>query len=664
METNLPTEQPSDVPAATRPSLARSGLRAMIAVTVALIAALAALAAPAAAAPRQAELSVEEVKSSPQRVFPGERIRARGRVANEGRETTGTVLRVYLSEEQAAQADGELIARKRLRRVPAEGDKRFRAAGDVPGGRNAESGRHYVVACVERRGSGGPDRCEVADRPTFVKPVAAGGRSLGDPLFPQIGNRGYQVSHYDVSLVYDPGDGTPGEHSFEPGTSTVMEAVATRNLSEFSLDFQRFDVSQVRVNGRPAEFRYANTPILGNRFETTQLKKLVITPRRILSKGEEMRVRVAYTGVPREMTDADGSIEGFIQACYTPTGGSRTCDGSFTVNEPNGAQTFFPSNNYPTERATFDTEITVPTGKTAFGAGELVGGAPTANGDGSTTWSWTEDDPIPPYLTSATVGDFTYENPPPFTETETGETIELYTGIDSTATPDRLALIQTRFAEIPQVTNYLSTNMFGAYPFDSSGGVADRTDNVFYALENATKPHYAGGNSNPSVSQGTQIHEIAHQWMGDSVSPRDWLLIGFNEGWATWTVWEYQFANGQTATSPAAQADNFYNTHTGWDLAPADLDGDPANLFAGTVYNRTATMIQYYREIVGDDTFFAFAEKIATEYAYDDISWRQFINEAKQSSGFSGAELERLEQFFQQWLYGESQPDLTPEDFE
>ena len=76
-------------------------------------------------------------------------------------------------------------------------------------------------------------------------------------------------------------------------------------------------------------------------------------------------------GTPQAITDPDTSIEGWIQACF-PLDPPRTCDGAFVVNEPMGAQSWFPSNNYPTDKATFDTIITVPTAKTALGIGELV----------------------------------------------------------------------------------------------------------------------------------------------------------------------------------------------------------------------------------------------------------------------------------------------------
>jgi hypothetical protein len=38
-------------------------------------------------------------------------------------------------------------------------------------------------------------------------PSPATARGLGDPFFPNAGNRGYDVLHYDVALSYAPGSG-------------------------------------------------------------------------------------------------------------------------------------------------------------------------------------------------------------------------------------------------------------------------------------------------------------------------------------------------------------------------------------------------------------------------------------------------------------------------
>ena len=159
--------------------------------------------------------------------------------------------------------------------------------------------------------------------------------------------------------------------------------------------------------------------------------------------------------------------------------------------------------------------------------------------------------------------------------------------------------------------NFLS-DLFGPYPFDSTGAVADRASGVGYALEVQTKPHYAGGftSGNPSINIGTQLHELAHQWVGNSVTLAQWDDIWFNEGWANWAEWQWQFdVNG--GDDPAAIFDDLYASTPpdDWAIAPAVLDGDPANLFLSfPTYDRGAMTIQGYREIVGDATFFRFVQ--------------------------------------------------------
>ena len=256
---------------------------------------------------------------------------------------------------------------------------------------------------------------------------------------------------------------------------------------------------------------------------------------------------VSYRGTPVEITDPDTSIEGWIRACF-PLAPPQTCDGAFVVNEPMGAQSWFPANNYPTDKAAFDTIITVPSAKTALGVGELV--RRTDNGDGTSTWHWREDDPTATYLTTATVGDFVYTEGS-MVERSTGRTLPVYNAIDSTATTEQQTSINGALAQAAAQVNFLS-DLYGRYPFDSTGAVADRAAGVGYALEVQTKPHYSGGftSGNPSINIGTQLHELAHQWVGNSVTLERWSDIWFNEGWANWTEWYWEFSENGGTTRP------------------------------------------------------------------------------------------------------------------
>ena len=214
-----------------------------------------------------------------------------------------------------------------------------------------------------RRQRGGPTR---AGRATASRQLGA--RSLGDPLLPQIGNGGYDVRHYRIYLDYD-----PATNSFKSAKTTIY-AKASKKLSQFSLDFQDLDVSSVRVNGRKAGFSQVDaTPQLSQNPDVTQPMKLVVDPHPSTwpKAGRNFTVEVNYSGTPEPITDADTSIEGWIRACH-PLAQPQTCDGAFVVNEPIGAQSWFPSNNYPSDKATFDTAYPGPAGQDRARSGGTV----------------------------------------------------------------------------------------------------------------------------------------------------------------------------------------------------------------------------------------------------------------------------------------------------
>ena len=482
-----------------------------------------------------------------------------------------------------------------------------------------------------------------------------GSESLGDPIFPQIGNGGYNARHYEIDLDYDPTTNT-----FAPGTKTTITAKATQGLSRFSLDFQRdLLIDSVTVNGAPAaEFARADAkPRLSSNPDVTQPAKLTITPADGIAKGQKFTVAVAYHGEPAAIVDADTSLEGWVQACSSP----GNCDGSFTVNEPIGAQSWYPANNHPSDKATFELHTTAPNAYTAIGGGTRA--SRVDNGDGTATTTWVEDRPMATYLATGTVGLFKVDEGT-MTDHSDGATIPTFTAIDSAGTPQRKADVAATAARIPEMVNFLSAR-FGPYPFATVGLVADWVPDVGYTLENQTKPHFAGNEGGPAADSSTLAHELAHQWMGDSISPANWSVIWFNEGWATFS--EVLFDNkvdGSDLTPQKFFRAVYDSRPRYWKIAPAALDGDPAQLFNGfVVYNRPGAMLQGLRKIIGSERFFDLARDLNDRHGYGNISRGQFVNEAKQASGLRGRNLGRLGDYLRQWLLWEKRPRLTPADF-
>jgi len=85
-------------------------------------------------------------------------------------------------------------------------------------------------------------------QPTSVLLPQPGTPGLGDSLYPNFGNGGYDVQSYNLDLNV-----TNVATSALNGLATI-KAKATQNLSRFNLDFIGFNIDSITVNGQSAEF--------------------------------------------------------------------------------------------------------------------------------------------------------------------------------------------------------------------------------------------------------------------------------------------------------------------------------------------------------------------------------------------------------------------------
>ena len=427
-----------------------------------------------------------------------------------------------------------------------------------------------------------------------------GSPGLGDPFFPNAGNGGYDVSHYGLDLDYTPS-------SNQLTGSAVIRATATQNLSQFNLDLRGFAISRVLVNGAPAAHARSGE------------QELVITPDAGLRAGRTFTVTVDYSGTPQVVTDPDGSIEGWVP----------TDDGAFVVGEPQGSPSWYPVNDNPRDKATFDFDVTVPQGLTVMANGVLVS---NKSSGGRTTWVWSETDPMAPYLATATLGRFD------LTISKVGD-IPSYVAIDPTLSAGNV------FRKLPDMVRFYES-IYGPYPFNAVGSVADDAKNVGYSLETQTKPVYSS-----MPDETTVAHEISHMWYGDSVTLTQWPDIWLHEGFATWSEWIWSEHNGRRSAQQFF--DNLYNTPAQntsfWNPPPGDV-GSAANLFDGTVYDRGGMTLQALRQKIGDDDFFRILRRWAAENRYGNVTTPQFIALSEQVSGM------QLDHFFDVWLFQPGKP--------
>jgi aminopeptidase N len=452
----------------------------------------------------------------------------------------------------------------------------------------------------------------VVGGPVEVPPgePVAGADGLGDSYYPQAGNGGYDVAGYDIDLSYDPAtDRLDGR--------TTVTATATASLLAFNLDL-RLPASAVEVNGAPAAF-------------TQHGGELRITPAAPVPVGA-LTVVVTYGGVPSSIPQAGG-----VAPPWT-----RVPDGAVGVGQPEGAAWWYPANDHPSDKASVAVTVTVPSGVEALSNGALLAG-PEPQPDGRDRWRWRADEPMAPYLAFVAIGQYELDR----RDTPFGPYVGAYP-------PDAPESAQTALATTADVTGVLA-EIFGPYPFGQIGGVAAPVSG--FALENQTRPVYdvefLAGPQGPSVV----VHEMAHQWFGDSVAVARWRDIWLNEGFATYAQWLY---DERTAGLPALErARQVYQEAASgssedpfWTVPP----GDPgvATLFDVAVYERGAMAVQAIRTAVGDEDFFAILRAWPTERRGGNGTVEQFLAMAEQISG------DDLDGVANEWLYDPDRPSAPP----
>ncbi|MFE6755826.1 M1 family metallopeptidase [Streptomyces sp. NPDC057684] len=446
--------------------------------------------------------------------------------------------------------------------------------------------------------------------PFDPKPGADG---VGDPLFPTLGNGGYDVRHYDLSF-----DFTPVTYDFT-GTMKIS-AKATQDLSSFNLDIDSLAIDAVKVDGKDAAFAVS----LGKSGQ-----ELTVTPAGGLHDNRPFEVAVAYHG------------NGKSKPIGAP-GWRYMSDGGFaSAAQSSRADTFAPVNDTTMDKASWTFHLTAPDGWTPGANGTATGTRPA--GEGKTTSDFRLDAPMASELLGISVEKqtlLTGKGPH-------GVKLRHYVPDDQVAT--YRPIVEQTGGQIAWLEKTLGVR----FPFDTYGMQIVR-DGYSDALENQTLSLFGPGwfkNASTSTTYtNVMVHEMTHQWFGDSVTPTTWQSAWLNEGPAV-----YYAALWADQQGTASMEDKMRTAYGKLD-AVRKTDGPPGlptELGGFNIYDGAAVVLYALNQQVGQDDYDAIMKSWLTKHRHANADSQDFIDNAVRVTHDPS-----LRPFLEDWLFSNDNPPM------
>ncbi|MBI2930161.1 MAG: M1 family metallopeptidase [Planctomycetes bacterium] len=302
-------------------------------------------------------------------------------------------------------------------------------------------------------------------------------------------------------------------------------------------------------------------------------------------------------------------MRGFYRSLYTRPDGSKGVMAT-TQFEATSARRCFPCFDEPALKAAFEVTLVVPKDRAAVSNMPMVAEEVDAGGRRRVRFSPTPV--MSTYLLAFAVGEFEWIEG----QTKDGVPVRVYT------TPGRTPL--GRFA--------LETAVRGLEFFDEYYGIPYRS--ALPKLDLLAIPDFeAGAMENwgaitfretaifvdpqkSSVPQRRRVaevvlHELAHQWFGNLVSPEWWSYLWLNESFATfmafkavdalfpeWRIWEEYLAQ---ITSAGISLDSLRSSHPV--EVPVRDPNEVDQIFDAISYNKGGSVLRMLEQAIGEEAF-------------------------------------------------------------
>jgi aminopeptidase N len=435
---------------------------------------------------------------------------------------------------------------------------------------------------------------------------------------PYARSRNYDLQHSRIALRFDL------RNKKVIGEVTHTLALLREGLDQVSFDSIGLQIYSVKINNRAAKFEISE-------------KNLIVYLPRTGKLGEKYDVEIKYEGQPTK------GLYFILPDKDYPNRPKQI----WTQGESEDTRYYLPTYDYPNDRLTTETILTVPSDWLTISNGKLV--STTDASGGMRAWTWRESQPSSTYLFSVVAG-------------ELAEVKDTWRNIPVTyyAPKDRADRLEINYHRTPAMMEFFSKKLGVDYPWEkyaqsmvdefAAGGMenSSATTNSASSLRNPKlAPEY------PMDEDGLISHELGHQWFGDLVTTKDWGNIWLNEGFATflefmWT--ESHFGRDQGDYERWEAMREWSSEHHLYAQPMVRRDFDDSSEFDGNAYGKGALVLGMLRHQLGDDAFYASLKH------YLEQNRGKNVVTADLAKAIEEATHTNVDQFFDQWVYGAGAP--------
>jgi aminopeptidase N len=454
-----------------------------------------------------------------------------------------------------------------------------------------------------------------AAAPTVVREPVTAAPSPGlvrtvDSVYPSVGQPEVDVEHYDLALRWSP-------------ATRTLRGQARLRLSTAAHGGLRLDLGR-RLVVSAVTVRDPSTGAVVPSAYTHPGRHLDVSGAQMRA-GTTYDVAVRYRGHPAP-TPAPSSREDMTGLGWHTTRSGQV----WAMQEPYGAFTWFPVNDHPSDKATYTVRLDVPRRWVGVSNGRL---ASRRTVHGRTLTRFTNRDPMSSYLVTVAIGPYRRH-------TQTGPR-----GLPLTywVPRHRPGLLRPLLAT-PSAIRWLESRL-GPYPFDRAGIVVVPSGS---AMETQTLVTFGAENyryGRRTVRQ-TVVHELAHAWYGDTVTPADWSDVWMNEGMATYLEARYSTSRGWSSWS--AWRHEIEDQDALWRRLYGPPGAyDPDEFAQVNVYYSAARMLLRLRERIGAPTFDDLVRRWPQEHrssVQDRSSYVEWLADR------TGEDPQALRAWFDEWL--------------